>query len=106
MFDSKQAKMAYIFNHTADIAQKHLIPRYQKGPEPFSSATEMVTYLAEILENLFKAQDARIDFRKLIMREDESFSDFYTRFLYLVGIGKIPTDDLQPDLYDKLVPAL
>ena len=40
------------------------------------------------------------------MREDESFSDFYTRFLHLAGIGKIPTDDLQPDLYDKLTPAL
>lgn len=106
MFDSEQAKMAYLFNRTADIAQKHLAPRYRKGPEPFSSATEMVTYLAEILENPFEAQDARIDFRNLMMREDESFSDFYTRFLHLAGIGKIPTDDLQPDLYDKLTPAL
>jgi Zinc knuckle len=106
MFDSEQAKMAYIFNRTADIAQKHLAPRYKKGPEPFTSAAEMVTYLAEILENPFEAQDARIDFRKLTMREDESFSDFYTRFLHLAGMGKIPTDDLQPDLYDKLTPAL
>jgi len=106
MFDSEQAKMAYIFNRTADIAQKHLAPRYRKGPEPFLSATEMITYLAEILENPFEAQDARIDFRKLAMREDESFSDFYTRFLHLAGVGKIPTDDLQPDLYDKLTPAL
>jgi Zinc knuckle len=106
MFDSEQAKMAYIFNRTADIAQKHLAPRYRKGPEPFTSAAEMITYLAEILENPFEAQDARIDFRKLSMREDESFSDFYTRFLHLAGMGKIPTDDLQPDLYDKLTPSL
>lgn len=98
--------MAYIFNHTADIAQKHLAPCYQKGPEPFLSATEIVIYLAEILENPFEAQDACIDFRKLMMREDESFSDFYTRFLHLADIGKIPTDNLQPDLYDKLTPAL
>jgi hypothetical protein len=106
MFDSEQAKMAYIFNRTADIAQKHLAPRYRKGLEPFTTATEMVTYLAEILENPFEAQDARIDFRKLTMREDESFSDFYTHFLHLAGMGKIPTVDLQPDLYDKLTPAL
>jgi len=66
----------------------------------------MITYLAEIFENPFEAQDARIDFRKMTMKEDESFSDFYTRFLYLSGIGKIPTDDLQSDLYDKLTPAL
>jgi hypothetical protein len=41
-----------------------------------------------------------------MIKEDESFSDFYTRFLRLTGIGKILTDDLQSDLYDKLTPAL
>jgi hypothetical protein len=66
----------------------------------------MITYLAEIFENPFEAQDARIDFRKMMIKEDESFSDFYTRFLRLTGIGKILTDDLQSDLYDKLTPAL
>jgi len=106
MFDSEQAKMAYVFNRTADVAQQHLAPRYRKGPDSFTSAAGMIDYLAEILENPFEAQDARIDFRKLAMREDESFSNFYTRFLHLAGIGKIPTDDLQPDLYDKLTPAL
>jgi len=106
MFDSEQAKMAYIFNRTGGIAQEHLAPRYRKGPEPFTTSTEMITYLAEIFENPFEAQDARIDFRKMTMKEDESFSDFYTRFLRLTGMGKIPTDDLQPDLYDKLTPAL
>lgn len=106
MFDSEQAKMAYIFNRTADIAQKHLAPRYRKGPEPFTTNVEMILYLAEIFENPFEAQDARIEFRRLIMKENESFSDFYTQFLHLAGLGRIPTDDLQPDLYDKLTPAL
>jgi hypothetical protein len=86
--------MAYIFNRMANIAQKHLAPRYRKGPEPFGTMAKMVTYLAEILENPFEAQDARIDFRKLIIKDNESFSDFYTRFLYLAGMGKIPTDNL------------
>jgi hypothetical protein len=106
MFDLEEAKMAYVFNRTAEIAQKHLAPRYRKGPEPFQSADEMITYLAEILENPFEAQDARIDFRRLAMRDDETFATFYTRFLHLAGTGRIPTDDLQPDLYDKLTPAL
>ena len=66
----------------------------------------MIDYLAEILQNPFETQDARLDFRRLVMREDEAFSDFYTRFLHLAGMGKIPTEDLQPDLYDKLTPAL
>ena len=38
----------------------------------------MIIYLAEIFENPFKAQDARINFYKIIIKEDESFSDFYT----------------------------
>jgi hypothetical protein len=106
MFDSEQAKMAYIFNRTANIAQKHLAPRYRRGPEPFTTHAEMILYLAEIFENPFEAQDARIEFRKLTIKESESFSDFYTQFLHLSSMGKIPTDDLQPDLYDKLTPAL
>jgi hypothetical protein len=40
------------------------------------------------------------------MKEDETFTKFYTRFLHLAGMGDIPTDDLQPDLYDKLTLAL
>jgi hypothetical protein len=55
MFDSEQAKMAYIFNRTGGIAQEHLTPRYRKGPEPFTTSIEMITYLAEIFENLFEA---------------------------------------------------
>jgi hypothetical protein len=106
MFNSTQARMAYIFNRTADIAQKHLAPRYRKGPEPFATDGEMILYLAEIFENPFEAQDARIDFRKLTMKEDETFSDFYTQFLHLASLGRIPMADLQPDLYDKLTPAL
>ena len=106
MFDSEQVKMAYIFNRTADIAQKHLAPRYRRGPDPFTSATGMIDYLADILQNPFESQDARIDFRKLSMKEDETFAEFYTRFLHLAGVGDIPTEDLQPDLYDKLTPAL
>jgi hypothetical protein len=47
--------MAYIFNYTADITQKHLAPRYQKGVDPFTTKDEMILYLAEIFKNLFKA---------------------------------------------------
>jgi hypothetical protein len=55
MFNLAQAKMAYIFNYIVDIAQKHLAPRYKKGPEPFTTPEEIIRYLIEIFENLFKA---------------------------------------------------
>ena len=54
----------------------------------------MILYLAEIFKNPFKAQDAYIEFRKLSIKESESFLDFYTQFLYLSSIRKIPTDNL------------
>ena len=53
----------------------------------------MIIYLVEIFKNPFEAQDARIDFRKMTIKEDESFSDFYTRFLRFISIRKIFTDD-------------
>ena len=54
----------------------------------------MIIYLAEIFKNLFEAYDAYINFYKMIIKEDESFLDFYTWFLRLIGIGKILIDDL------------
>jgi hypothetical protein len=55
MFNSTQAKMAYIFNRTANIAQKYLVLRYQKGVDPFTTKDKMISYLTEIFENPFKA---------------------------------------------------
>jgi hypothetical protein len=39
----------------ADIAQKHLAPRYKRGLEPFTTLEEIITYLIKIFKNLFKA---------------------------------------------------
>jgi hypothetical protein len=47
--------MAYIFNRIGGITQEHLVLRYRKGPEPFTTFIEMIIYLAEIFENLFEA---------------------------------------------------
>jgi hypothetical protein len=38
----------------------------------------MILYLTEIFKNLFKAQDAYIEFYKLFIKESEFFLDFYT----------------------------
>jgi hypothetical protein len=36
------------------------------------------------------------------MRANETFLDFYTRFLYLASEGCILDEDLRLDLYDKI----
>jgi hypothetical protein len=36
------------------------------------------------------------------MKVNETFLDFYTRFLHLASEGRIPDEDLRLDLYDKI----
>jgi hypothetical protein len=47
-------------------------------------------------------QNACRDYRRLNMRANETFLDFYTRFLHLAGEGRILDEDLRLDLYDKI----
>jgi len=53
----------------------------------------MIIYFIKIFKNSFEAQDAYIDFYKLTIKKDESFSNFYTRFLYFINIRKIFIND-------------
>ena len=62
----------------------------------------MIQHLSDIYEDPFRVQNARKDYRKLVMKPTETFTDFYTRFLHLAGEGQIPEEDLQLDLYNKL----
>jgi hypothetical protein len=102
-FQSMEAKKAYVFSRTGGDAQNHLLPRYEDGStDPFLTSQSMIDFLVSIYEDPFKVQNARRDYRKLMMRSAETFTDFYTRFLHLAGEGQIPAEDLRPDLYDKL----
>jgi hypothetical protein len=95
--------MAYVFGRTGGDAQKHLSPRYDEDAEdPFLSGKEMIDYLASIMEDPYKVQNARLDYKSLVMKTTETFADFHTRFLHLAGQAKIPKEDLRPDLFDKL----
>jgi hypothetical protein len=62
----------------------------------------MIDFLATIYEDPYKVQNARLEYKSLSMKSTETFSDFHTRFLQLAGQAKIPSDDLRPDLFDKL----
>ena len=70
--------------------------------DPFETADDMIQHLANIYEDPFQVQNACRDYRKLVMKPTETFTDFYTCFLHLAGEGQIPDKDLCPDLYDKL----
>src|SRR5580658_4929081 len=102
-FQSMEAKKAYVFNRAGGDAQDHLVPRYKDGStDPFLTAQSMIDYLATIYEDPYEVQNARLEYKSLSMKSTETFSDFHTRFLHLAGKAKIPSDDLRPDLFDKL----
>jgi hypothetical protein len=102
-FPSDEARMAYVYGCTGGDAQKHLNPRYnEESASPFTSDNEMIDHLADIYKDKYKVQNARLEYRSLMMRSSESFAEFHTRFLHLAGEAHIPTPDLRPDLFDKL----
>jgi hypothetical protein len=102
-FPTEDARMTYVFSRTGGDAQAHLQPRYaEDSGEPFLTDSEMIDYLASIYEDPHKVQNARLEYKSLMMKTTETFADFHTRFLHLAGKAKIPEGDLQPDLFDKL----
>ena len=102
-YADEQARMNYVFSRTGGKAQRHLKSRFgPRAVNPFQTANSMVIHLDSILEDPFQVKNARRDYRKLMMRSTETFTDFYTQFLHLAGEGQIPDEDLRPDLYDKL----
>jgi hypothetical protein len=102
-FPTGEACMIYVFSRTGGDAQEHLSPRYDEGSgDPFLSSKEMIDYLASIYEDPHKVQNARLDYKSLMMKSTETFADFHTRFLHLAGQARIPKEDLRPDLFDKL----
>ena len=95
--------MAYVFGRTGGDAQTHLRSRYaEDSAQSFESDEEMVAHLASIYEDPYRTQNARLDYKSLMMKQAETFTSFQTRFLHLAGQARIPTDDLMPDLFDKL----
>jgi hypothetical protein len=63
--------MLYLFNRTSSNAQKHLQPRYNEDSlTRFSTAKEMIEYLASIYVNRNLVRDARHNYKDLFMKKD------------------------------------
>ena len=102
-FPSEDARKAFVFACTGGDAQGHLRPRYSSDAvDPFESYDDMIRHLASIYEDPYKVQNARYDYQALRMKTTEKFTEFQTRFLQLAGQARISSDNLMPDLFDKL----
>jgi hypothetical protein len=62
----------------------------------------MIDHRVSIYEDLHKVQNTCLEYKGLLMKLSETFTDFNICFLYLAGQAKISKEDLWPDLFDKL----
>jgi hypothetical protein len=99
-FKTEDDKMIYVYGRTEGEAREHLTPRYTD--RSFETAQAMIDYLATIYVDRYKIQNARHEYRRLVMKATQPFPEFYTKFSQLAGVARIPEEDLRPDLYDKL----
>ena len=85
-FPTVEDRMTYVFSRTGGDAQGHLLARYdEESKDPFLTDKDMIDLLASIYEDPHKIQNARLNYRGLMMKSTETFADFHTRFLYLAG---------------------
>ena len=76
-FPTTRSRMAYVFSCTGGDAQEHLRPRYIEGAANcFLSEEEMISYLTLVYEDPFKIQNARLEYKSLIMKVSKTFSAF------------------------------
>jgi hypothetical protein len=109
LFTTPRDYISYVFKRTEGKAQKHLFPRYTRGPrnvDPFKSYEEMLVYLDTIYINSNQVQDSKHEYKELQMLPDQSFQEFKTKFIQLANDGEIPMADRFDDLYDKVTVPL
>ena len=53
----------------------------------------MLDHLATIYIDPHEVQNARYEFRRLVIKLSQLFSKFHTKFMYLASVAKIPADE-------------
>ncbi|KAK9385146.1 hypothetical protein V1515DRAFT_582232 [Lipomyces mesembrius] len=97
LFPDEEVCMANVFDRTEKDAQMHLQPRARSAsPDPWVSADDMIAHLASIYRDRYQTQNSRANHRSLNMNANQTFAEFYTRFLHLAGEGQIPINDWLP----------
>jgi uncharacterized coiled-coil protein SlyX len=99
-FKNENERMIYVYGRTKGDAKRHLTPQYKS--KSFETAEEMIEYLGTVYEDQHREENARNEYRELVMKSTQSFPEFYTKFTQLAGEAQIPKRDLRPDLYFKL----
>ncbi|KGQ01369.1 hypothetical protein PAAG_11947 [Paracoccidioides lutzii Pb01] len=68
-FPTEESRIAYVENRTEGEAARHLAPKMREDhPEKFETAEEVFEYLQGIYEDVNKLENAKVEYRRLVMR--------------------------------------
>ena len=102
-FRDEQARMAYVQLQVDGEASEHIQPRLQDdAADPYTTAEDILSHLQSIYEDPNRVFNAKNEFKKLFMKNSQTFHEFYTKFLHLAGRAKIATSELKYELNNKL----
>jgi hypothetical protein len=105
-YTTEDLRMAYVENRTGGDAARHLAPYLEDEEHQFQTAKEMLDCLAAIYLDPNRRENARSDFKKLTMKDNEDFHLFLTKFLHLSSEAKVPKENLAEELRDRLTMQL
>lgn len=102
-YPNEGRKIAYVQNLLRNPAHQLVKNRLDVDhPHYYQRVTSLFQHLQEIYGNPNKDKDARRDFRKLEMKKDEKFQEFYAEFLRLRAEGNMGAQDQKDELNAKL----
>ena len=106
-FETEEAKIFYIYDHTEGDAQEHLYSHCKPDAlQPFKTASEVIQYLAKIYRDPYRVRNAGLEYQALKMKIGQPFHEFKTRFLQLADEAEIAENLRFYNLYDKLTISL
>jgi hypothetical protein len=102
-FPTKDMKLAYAEGRIGGQAAIYAEERFKEdATEPYKTAEDLFEHLHMIYTDPNRVFTAKNEFKKLYIKKDQTFHDFYTKFLQLAGEAKIAIMDQKYKLYTKL----
>jgi len=102
-FPTEDMKLAYAEGRIGGEAATHAEERFKEdATEPYETVEDLFEHLHMIYTNPNRLFTAKNEFKKLYIKKDQTFHDFYTKFLRLASEAKIAITDQKYELYTKL----
>src|SRR5271154_2031957 len=74
----------------------------EEADDRFTTANEILRYFKAVYHDLNKLQNAKYEFKRLIIKKSDLFHSFLTKFAYLAEEAKIPKSKYKFKFNNKL----